>query len=1015
MSPPPADPFDTATLRAAVLEAWRSSPTRFREDANVEEDYALGAYRDRLLVELAQNAADAARTAQVPGRLRITVTDEALVVANTGAPLTLAGVRSLAAMRASAKVDNGQVEPTDGAGDRRGGVGQFGVGFAAVLSVTDAPSIVSRTGGVRFSRSETSQLLREDVDLSQLLAERSPPVLRLPFAVEGFDAGDAAGYDTVVTLPWRDDAAREHALASLRSIDDALFIALPDLIEVVIEGAADDTPERWSASREADVLTVVADYSQRRWWLRSSAGVWSDIERAAAPTEARGRRTWSLTWAVPVDAQDALRPWSTSDLGAPAKVVHAPTPTDEPLGLAALLVGDFPVDASRRRLAEGPMTDVVLDAAAGEYVDLVKEAVARHGAEAMRLVPSPDLVGPVDDQLRRDVRDRLSRTAWVPRALDGSVATPAELVAVEPRADELIRVVGPHLADLLAPEWVAYTGELRPLGLSVRSWGDVWDALAPLDVAAADWNAIYQAAQELDRESLEGLPVPLTNGRTIRDPRRAVLGVDGATDSGDALAVLGLDAVASEAAHPLLERLGARPFDACQHLGDGFVRQVADAVVTDERQARELVTAVAELLAGSDGDGPDVVIELSATLVPTQAAEWRPASRVVLPDSPLAAKAEADELLDATLAAANRDGWLALGVLQAPRAFELHDLPLEPQSWDLLMADGSGWCEEVAAEVAAASPADVLATSTRVVAGLEFVERLEPVAAFDVLRDPDLRRAVVEPAYVLDAAGQTRTVRSPAAWWLADAPLFEGKPATEVRLAGDERLAPFFSEVRAPDTADPALLEAMGVHTTLEAWITRPDGVSEVLEAMADASTEVTPELVAELYRALGAAEVDLDAVEVPDEVLAIREGECVLVAVDDVVVAGAPHHALALASPFVPGSAALADLLDVTMSDDATCGAASIAGEGMRRDLPPQLPEVGGVRQYFEHDALVVGERELDWWVTDDDEVHTCTLDGLANALAWASDQWSRRWEFAAKLAVPATSDRERIESYFD
>ena len=44
-----------------------ASPARFREDANAEEDYALGGYRDRVVVELAQNAADAAARAGVPG------------------------------------------------------------------------------------------------------------------------------------------------------------------------------------------------------------------------------------------------------------------------------------------------------------------------------------------------------------------------------------------------------------------------------------------------------------------------------------------------------------------------------------------------------------------------------------------------------------------------------------------------------------------------------------------------------------------------------------------------------------------------------------------------------------------------------------------------------------------------------------------------------------------------------------------------------------------------------------
>ena len=57
------DPFGTAELRRRVLDAWTASPARFREDANAEDDLRVGGYRDRLLVELAQNAADAAAAA----------------------------------------------------------------------------------------------------------------------------------------------------------------------------------------------------------------------------------------------------------------------------------------------------------------------------------------------------------------------------------------------------------------------------------------------------------------------------------------------------------------------------------------------------------------------------------------------------------------------------------------------------------------------------------------------------------------------------------------------------------------------------------------------------------------------------------------------------------------------------------------------------------------------------------------------------------------------------------------
>jgi hypothetical protein len=67
----PADPFDTHGLRDAVLQAWSASGTRLREDANTEEDHARGYYRDRVVVELAQNAADAAARAGEPGRLEL--------------------------------------------------------------------------------------------------------------------------------------------------------------------------------------------------------------------------------------------------------------------------------------------------------------------------------------------------------------------------------------------------------------------------------------------------------------------------------------------------------------------------------------------------------------------------------------------------------------------------------------------------------------------------------------------------------------------------------------------------------------------------------------------------------------------------------------------------------------------------------------------------------------------------------------------------------------------------------
>src|SRR5260370_27474089 len=138
------DPFGTGELRGLVLDAWAASPARFREDANAEEDYALGGYRDRVVVELAQNAADAAARAGVAGRLRLALHAGTLVAANVGAPLDAAGVAALSTLRASSK---------RGPHAHEMAVGRFGVGFAAAAAVSDQPSISSLTRTVsRASR-----------------------------------------------------------------------------------------------------------------------------------------------------------------------------------------------------------------------------------------------------------------------------------------------------------------------------------------------------------------------------------------------------------------------------------------------------------------------------------------------------------------------------------------------------------------------------------------------------------------------------------------------------------------------------------------------------------------------------------------------------------------------------------------------------------------------------------------------------------------------------------------------
>src|SRR3954453_5286733 len=197
------DPYATGAIRERVLAGWAGGPARVREDANAEEDHARGGYRDRVVIELAQNAADAAARAGVAGRVRFTLRDGALPAANTGAPLDAEGVEALSTLRASAKRDE------------TASTGRFGVGFAAVVAVSDEPSIVSRREdgsagtGVTWSAARTRHAVAAVPELAGELERRSGdvPVLRLPFPWPDPDElrpdDDLAGFDTLVRLPLR--------------------------------------------------------------------------------------------------------------------------------------------------------------------------------------------------------------------------------------------------------------------------------------------------------------------------------------------------------------------------------------------------------------------------------------------------------------------------------------------------------------------------------------------------------------------------------------------------------------------------------------------------------------------------------------------------------------------------------------------------------------------------------------------------------------------------------------------
>ncbi|MFF8426340.1 sacsin N-terminal ATP-binding-like domain-containing protein [Streptomyces sp. NPDC016566] len=1032
-----ADPFGTARLRRGVLDAWATSPARFREDANAEEDLVLGGYRDRLVVELAQNAADAAARARTPGRLRLTLRDGVLVAANTGAPLDATGVESLSTLRASAK--------RDAQDDPHGAVGRFGVGFAAVLSVTDEPAIVGRHGGVRWALAEARELAagtaRHSPGLGDEVRRRDGhvPLLRLPFAAEG---SAPEPYDTAVILPLRDAAAADLAERLLDAVDDALLLALPGLEEVVVE-VGEDAP-RTLRRRTEGAVTVVEDSREgtTSWRTVSASGPLTPDLLADRPVEERLRPHWSVTWAVPTDADGRpVRPRTTP-------VVHAPTPSDEPLGVPALLIASFPLDTTRRHAAPGPLTDFLVQRAADSYTELLAEW--RPVTEGViDLVPGPLGKGELDGALRQAVLERLPRTAFLPPAVaPGSddelpeALRPRDAEVVEGAGADTVRVLAEVLPTLL-PAGLERRVELRTLGVARLPLADAVDRLAGLEKDPDWWWRLYESLAGVEPDRLSGLPVPLADGRTTIGPRQVLLPApDAAPLDPDVLGRLGLKLAHEDAAHPLLEKLGALPASPRAVLTTPQVRAAVANSLDDEGgalweedapDAEELADTVLALVrdAGLEpGDEP----WLGALALPDEDGELAPAGELVFPGSPFARVIREDELasVDAELAAKwGEQPLTACGVLADFALVRASDVvldpdELEPREGDFAEPDDAGlldavdvWCEDILDRFPD-SPVPPVATELVAVRDLDLVDDDHWPEALSLLARPPLRDALTQPVRILLPDGTHEVVRPYTAWWLRGHPVLDGRrPAGLLAAGGDPLLRGLYDEADATGFGDEQVLRALGVRTSVAALLDEPGGAVELLDRLADPERPVTVAQLHALYGAL--AELDPEQVTLPDELRAVTDGRVTVVDAADAVVVDSPDLL-----PFTSGvpllpvrpsrAAELAELFQVRRLSESVTG--EVTSEGTEHDVPDPVRVLLGPRTpgtYVEHEELVVDGVEIDWRVTGDGVLHAATLEGVAAGLAWAAGQWPRRFEVAALLEDPSRTEELARDRWFD
>lgn len=926
-----ADPFGLDALRAATLDAWRSSPTRLREDLATEHDLTTVGYRDRVCTELVANAADAATAGRVAGEVAVWADGDRLHVANTGAPLTAAGVESLTAMRVSAKSDPGQV-------------GRFGVGFNATAAVADRIEIRSGTGSMVFDKAKTADAVREaGIDADDV------PVLRLAWPT---DARPADGHATEVVLHLRDGISASGLLADLDRQAPDLLLELPALQsmwvgesrfvairEVLSDESATDALVHDALVSDALVTGEVA----RRTHIR--------ITRTGTPEPADRTHTWweaaesGTRWAVEIGENGPLI--------AGRDVLRAPTPTDIELTLPARCITDLPLTADRRRLH--PSADI--DQVAQGYSDLVGMLEARWRP---LLVPGDGLtVGPEDARLTQAVLDALRDRAWVPAA-DGGDLNPDRAVLIADLTDDLAAVLGPVMADLVHPSVSGprHRARLRRVGVVEIGWAALAERLTGVAREPQWWHGLYAALSPLitsaaDADELGAMPVPRSDGRMSIGARGL------SVIAGAHVAPSWIPTIDADALHPLLERLGAERVSVAQTLDDPVLRariESADDLDDDEllRLAREVASVV---VADSDAAVPDW---LRTILLPDADGDFSPADELLLPGSPIAdvlvddspfGRVDAGFVEEVGVDVVRRmgAGWGFLLLREELPVGPDHDLDDEERWWDSLT-----------------EPPETL-TAVR---DLDLVDDDRwPAALTLLLDDEEIARSLT------DRAGYT-------AWWLRHHAVIDGRPLGWYRAPSDATFAGLLDPLDHPHADDlAAALAGPRIESAVDA--------ANLLEHLADPGRDVGAGVVVRAYAALVDAvrggRLDPSDSVVPQRVRTVDGGVHADAMVVDrpwlVPVLPPDRMVLAGFSAQESSAAVLADLLDLPLATDVIDAEVVGAGVAFTADsvdavlfsAASGIEIVGPLVRV--HDDLVVevrtahgptAEHHVDWWVDD-------------------------------------------------
>ncbi|WP_315730219.1 hypothetical protein [Bradyrhizobium sp. SZCCHNRI2010] len=308
-------------------------------------------------------------------------------------------------------------------------IGTKGLGFISVLEITDRPEIFSRPFAFYFSKADTEKLL-----LSHLGKKIRAPTFEIPHpAVESPEIAAVLqeGYVTAIRLPFRDSETAVRVRNDVEKLDHRFLLLLQHVgrLQIDVSGRRPRSIDVSRSSTTPDKEEIALSTRRAGWWMDVDRWIkWSRQWKS----DGEDKRL-SVAVCLPLDGSGIPRALKEDD----KPPVHLFFPTDEAVGARAIVHASLDVTENRKHFRANERNALVYRQMRELVIEILTAIPADAALDAFGCVDPKSASGAARD-LATTMLDAVKETPFVP-IIGGEKVRPRDVLVWPGRFGTVLR------------------------------------------------------------------------------------------------------------------------------------------------------------------------------------------------------------------------------------------------------------------------------------------------------------------------------------------------------------------------------------------------------------------------------------------------------------------------------------------------------------------------------------------------------------------------------------------------